>query len=278
MTNQQTIYKYLPIERLSYLDNELLRFTPPRDLNDPLECFPILPTKEEIISIIKIVAERNIKSLEKENLTKKERIRIKAEYTRKFKSAITAVRKDEPNNFGEQFFNRAITNLNTKIGIFSLSRRWDSTLMWAHYTNSHKGFCVGFDKNSEFFKPKGNPLDPTFSIQSVEYSANRIKVPIEEGVKIDPKILLTKSKDWQYEEEERIVSLLSLADKSIKSEPFNIDLFKIPHDTISEIIVGANISQRDYEVIYKFCKDKKVELYKSIVSLTKFDMTREKVK
>lgn len=273
----QITYKYLPIERLSYLSDGLLRFTPPRDLNDPFECFPILPTKEEIISIIKIVAERNIKSFEKEKLSKKEKIRILSEYTRKYKSEITAVRKDEPNNFGEKFFNQAITNLNTKIGVFSLSRRWDSTLMWAHYTNSHKGYCIGFNKNSEFFKPKGNPLDPTFMIQSVEYGDDRIKVPVEEGVKINPKILLTKAKDWQYEEEERIISLLSLSNKTINSDPYNIDLFKIPHDTISEIIVGANILASGFETIYEFCKEKGIDLYKSIMSRTKFDMIREKV-
>lgn len=273
----QIIYKYLSIDRISYLNDEFLRFTPPRELNDPFECFPILPTKEEIISIIKVIADRNLKSLEKEKLTKKERIRIKNEYTRKFKSEITAVGKDAPNNFGEQFYNRAIINLNSKIGIFSLSRRWDSTLMWAHYTNSHKGYCVGFNRDSDFFHFKGNPYDPTFMIQPVKYSDERIKVPIEEGVKIDTRILLTKAKDWQYEEEERIISLLSLSAKTIKFEPYDIDLFRIPHNTISEIIVGANILPNDYEIVYKFCKEKNIELYKSIMSRTKFDMIREKI-
>ncbi len=271
------VYKYLPIERISYLEDSLLRFTPPRELNDPFECFPILPTKEEIISIIKTVAERNIKSLEKEKLTKKERLRIKTEYTRKYKSEITAVRKDEPNNFSEQFFNRAITNLNSKIGIFSLSRRWDSTLMWAHYTNSHKGFCVGFNRESDYFKLKGNPFDPTFVIQPVEYSDERIKVPVEEGVKINPKVMLTKAKDWAYEEEERIISLLNLSKKTIDIKPYKIDLFEIPHNTIAEIIVGANIIESDFEKIFQFCSERKINMYKSLMSRTKFDMIREQI-
>ncbi len=45
-------YKYLPIERLSYLDNELLRFTQPTDLNDPFECLPQRPSKQELLSLI----------------------------------------------------------------------------------------------------------------------------------------------------------------------------------------------------------------------------------
>lgn len=40
------IYKYLPIERLSYLEDELLRITQPSDLNDPFECLPSPPSIE----------------------------------------------------------------------------------------------------------------------------------------------------------------------------------------------------------------------------------------
>jgi len=30
-------------------------------------------------------------------------------------------------------------------GIIALSSRWDSILMWSHYANNHKGYCIGFD-------------------------------------------------------------------------------------------------------------------------------------
>lgn len=273
----EILYKFLPIERLSYLDNQLLRFTPPGDLNDPFECIPILPTKDEVISIIETIAKENLATIENEKLSKKDKKKIKTDYIRKYKSEITAVKKDLPNNFNEQFYDRAVKQLNNKLGIFSLSRRWNSTLMCAHYTNSHKGFCVGFNKNSSFFKLKGNPIDPTFFIQPVEYSENRIKVPVERGMKIDPRVILTKSNDWKYEEEERLIGLLELSNKKIDAKPFDIHLFKIPHKIISEIIVGANISKDNFEIINKFCLDNKISLYKSVMSATKFDMIREQI-
>ena len=33
----------------------------------------------------------------------------------------------------------------SKMGILSLSEESLNTLMWAHYANSHKGFCMGFE-------------------------------------------------------------------------------------------------------------------------------------
>jgi hypothetical protein len=269
----KTIYKYLPPERITYLKDEHLRFTPPGDLNDPFECYPVMPTKEDIIKIINIVASENIVSLVKEKLSKSELKRVKNEYDRKVKSKITAVRKDHPNNFQEQFYKRSIVGLNQKIGILSLSRRWDSALMWAHYTNSHKGFCIGFNKDSEYFQIKGNPNDPISMLQPVEYSENRIKVPLERNIKINPKVMLTKAVDWKYEEE-RFVSLLPFANKIIKSSRFDIHLFKVPHKIITEIIVGAKIDNEDFNAISNFCKENDIPMFRCLMSPTKFDMIR----
>src|SRR5690606_28042600 len=97
-----------------------------------------------------------------------------------------------------------------------LSRRWNNTLMWSHYSKAHKGFCIGFNKNDEFFNKRGktNVLDQGY--QPVEYSKNRIRVPTEKGKVVSLKVLLTKSIDWKYEEEERLIAFLVNSDQKIK--------------------------------------------------------------
>src|SRR5665647_1622312 len=35
--------------------------------------------------------------------------------------------------------------INHQIGIFSLSQTYIDELLWAHYANSHKGFCIGYN-------------------------------------------------------------------------------------------------------------------------------------
>jgi hypothetical protein len=272
---RKIVYKYLPIERLTYLEDEFVRFTPPGELNDPFECYPILPTKEEIISIINTISQENLTALDFSKFSPEESEKIRLNYKEKVNNSINAVLNNEPENFQEQFYNRSVIGINYSFGIFSLSRRWNSSLMWAHYTNSHKGFCIGFDKEKISSMKTGNPLDPTLMLQKVEYSNKRIKVPIERGVKIDPKILLTKSLDWEYEQEERMIALITIADKIIEMKPFNIHLFKIPHSFIEEIIVGAKIDEINFNKIKEFCEINNIRLYKCKISDFEFDMKRE---
>lgn len=268
------IYKYLPIERLSYLENELLRFTQPGDLNDPFECLPIHPTIEETIYVIEKVLKMETEKLNKLKLSKSERINFRNSLTRKYKTIITDVKKNSEKNFRKDFYRDSNANINSKLGIFSLSRRWDSTLMWSHYTNAHKGFCIGFDRNAYFFERGINSANPDYIFQPVVYSEDRIKVPIEKDVKINPNIMFTKSIDWKYEEEERVLASLHNATKQIQNNPFDIYLFKIPHEMIREIIAGANISSDDFNYINNFCETKNIKLYKSQVCETKFNMKR----
>lgn len=273
----EILYKFLPIDRLNYLEDELLRFTPPGDLNDPFECNPVPPSKDEIINLLKYLAEEQLAVFEKQNLPEKMIKHIREEFLLLLKSQIVAVKEEKLNNVSELYFDQEIRQKNNELGVFSLSRRWESTLMWSHYTNSHKGFCVGFNRNSNLFTKKIKVNESNFSIEPVEYSEDRIRIPIERGKKISTKFLLTKSIDWQYEEEERLIASLEDCDKKIKVKPFEIHLFKVPHKMIAEIIAGANIQSEDFNKIHQFCKKNNIPLYKSKISRTKFSMDRDKV-
>ncbi|MBL7103181.1 MAG: DUF2971 domain-containing protein [Bacteroidales bacterium] len=35
---------------------------------------------------------------------------------------------------------------NDHYGILSLSAKWDNILIWGHYAEKHKGFCIGFNE------------------------------------------------------------------------------------------------------------------------------------
>ena len=94
----------------------------------------------------------------------------------------------------------------------------------------------------------------------------------ERKLSIDPYI--TKSKDWIYEQEIRIIMSLSLADEVRKKEPYNICLFKLPHSAINEIILGANINSEAAKIIIEFCTRKNIKVYKSAKSEINFNMDR----
>jgi hypothetical protein len=59
-------------------------------------------------------------------------------------------------NLKKKIDRRFIENRKEHLGVISFSKRWNSILMWSHYSESHTGFCVGFDTkkliNSEYFQ------------------------------------------------------------------------------------------------------------------------------
>jgi len=110
---------------------------------------------------------------------------------------------------------RELDYLGTYVCCFS--KDISSTLMWAHYADSNKGFCIEYDFNNLPI-PKGDLLRK--SIFPVAYTSEPIDVRdllAEKGNQIyqyplDAAVLCTalnKASVWQYEQEWRIVWVLS---------------------------------------------------------------------
>ncbi|UGU14245.1 DUF2971 domain-containing protein [Sinomicrobium kalidii] len=99
-------------------------------------------------------------------------------------------------------------SLKEKIGVFSLSKRYDDELLWAHYSNSHKGFCIEYDLN---LLKNGYKKNKTYSFP-IKYSNTPPEVDLLKDIasikseKLIQKLLGFKSKRWSYEEEYRIIT------------------------------------------------------------------------
>lgn len=138
-----------------------------------------------------------------------------------------------------------------EFGIFSTTTKKDNLLMWAHYTDSHKGFCVGFDKFI-LFETIFATLTP------VIYGKELPTIPLLED---DPhassliRILATKSEDWKYEDEYRIIlqggarKTFILPDQGIKEVILGLKMTEGHKDEITEVVTKRlphiNIYQTD---------------------------------
>ena len=261
-------YKYLHNERTDYLKNQNLRFTQPLDLNDPFECLPQKPSYKEYELAIDEVS-KMLMSKNKDIDTLKFQVIID-NYKKELK-------KQAEENMRDKTLSDAQSNVNRDIGILSLTKNWNNTLMWSHYSNSHKGFCIGFDSNDKYFDDYINE-DGTKSKtkRNVVYSKERVKLPMKlekrDELGIEP--FITKSLDWEYEDEIRVIASLNLHDYIISKDPIDIYLFKVPHSLIKEIIMGISIDKKDEKLIKDFCEKRNIKLFKTKVSDTKFDMER----
>lgn len=96
---------------------------------------------------------------------------------------------------------------NTKMGIYSLAKSPYNELMWAHYADSNKGFCIEYDLDK--LKEETNfPLQLNLNCINVLYEKNPPIVDISDinNNKLLQKIFGTKSKSWEDEDEVRIIS------------------------------------------------------------------------
>ncbi len=245
-------YKYLPPERNSYFEDELLRFTQPGDLNDPFECLPRKIDTEKL----KETLVRNLKRI-----------------------IPTAKINEKVDDIAPDFINNANKTTNNILGIFSLSKNWNNGLMWGHYTLSHKGFVIGFDSEHPFFNEFTNNKKKEFKkIREVIYSNERAEIKVDNIRSLpDIEIYLTKSIDWAYEEEIRLISSLNLKHTVKEKEPYDINLFKVPHKMITEIILGVNINDTLKNKIITFCKKNNITLFQAGISETDFSIVRTSV-
>jgi Protein of unknown function (DUF2971) len=88
-----------------------------------------------------------------------------------------------------------------KLGIYSLSQTFNDEVLWAHYGNSHKGFCIEYDLDILLEDYKHY-----FSVTYSEKPAD-IGIPdVANNSQIFKKIVGHKSSRWKYEKELRILT------------------------------------------------------------------------
>lgn len=142
-------------------------------------------------------------------------------------------------------------------GILSLTTRKNNFIMWSHYAASHTGICIGFDMNKVFDAVKG-------TLGKVTYQTTLpVKHLNDAAEQFIHNLLFTKSNDWEYEDEYRLIK--TTASKAS---------IRIPLDAILEITFGCKIEQVKKNEIIEVIKDKipGCKIYEASLSKTKFEL------
>jgi hypothetical protein len=143
-------------------------------------------------------------------------------------------------------------------GIFCLSGTATEPLMWAHYGQGHRGFCIGFHRwyiewlrtqlaNHQIagFGPVNYVSAPDLTHAFLEHLPRlrnfETQAEMAEWIKdyaqsVIVEVLSTKSKSWRYEKEYR----------SIRTSPGAVP---VPPSAIAEIVFGAHSAPADEDKI-----------------------------
>lgn len=239
------LYKYFGAERISILDDCLIRFTQPEVFNDLFEFSPNVAALMSVENQKKIIDDSFATAFEDayEKLDDNfKRVISKAQFRQKFDEyavnvmptldgAIEAITPYAVQQIG--------AGLNKTIGVLCLSENNNSILMWGLYAESHKGFVVGYDSESTFFNQKVGPDDSLRGLAKVVYEKERLPINLSEVT--EKEFFLTKSDHWEYEAEWRMILPFKDASKVVDSGGEMIYLFKYPKSAVRSVIFGARM-------------------------------------
>jgi hypothetical protein len=240
------LYKYLTPARLDVLERRRIRFTQPAAFNDPFELKPYIESAASQVHLREYVEENFDEILRRElkeypilsTLLPGESA---VDLLRPLKSSIPALfHLLEPHLLPG--VSTAINSaLNANVGVLCLSEIRDSLLMWGHYTDNHEGFVIGFDQDHPFFSVRRGPADEFGYLRQVRYSRNRPRVTMANTTGAE--WFETKSDEWAYEKEWRMMRVLQHADSRLECVPHPICLFNFPTDAVVEMIAGLRSSR-----------------------------------
>jgi DUF2971 family protein len=122
-------------------------------------------------------------------------------------------------------------------GMLCFSASWSDPVIWAHYSDKHRGLCLGF----KIPKVKGDPeIDESRRVRYIrrplKFPANFESLPDAKRFAVVEKILFTKFVKWDYEKEIRIWAHLQHEENGLYYFEFDGKL------QLVEVIIGAKCS------------------------------------
>ncbi|WP_313184057.1 DUF2971 domain-containing protein [Lacrimispora sp.] len=145
-----------------------------------------------------------------------------------------------------------------KMRVACFCEQWNSLLMWAHYADSHKGFCIEYDTTmipdhtKRFFLPviyQKQFYDSTYDFEGNQYNSFNF--------------LFHKAQEWEYEKEWRI----AVYEKQIRA---NINL----KDSITSVTLGINCPEEYKREIMIWANTNNKAVYQTSVLYDKYELMR----
>ncbi|MCD2259150.1 DUF2971 domain-containing protein [Psychroserpens luteolus] len=137
-----------------------------------------------------------------------------------------------------------------KIGIYSLSKSYIDELLWAHYANSHNGYCIEYDLDLLL---KSYDSDKVYSFP-ITYKKQPASVDFMDIINsgssnsLIQKMAGRKSLRWKYEEEIRIVT------EDFGEHPYEFDAVK-------SIYFGLRMKKADRIKVMKRLKGRGINYF-----------------
>lgn len=246
--NETILYKYRSWKDCNHrnlLEKNQLYLSSPKDFNDVFDCristnYYLLDSAYKIEKFIDLKIKTHREYFIRNHLN----IDNEREILRK---RLT----DNLDQFQKDFEAGIYKTQDKHYGILSLSKTWKNILMWSHYADYHRGFCIGLYESK---LRKSNLFGTGGSVQYDKFpTISPFDMDLMKNSFVETHY---KAKDWKYEEEYRMTKLLYPNIPSPKDR-----IITIADDFFAEIILGFNIPDTDMAEIITIARLKKIKVY-----------------
>lgn len=223
-----------------------IKFTKIAELNDPSELVPHM-NREAVCTSLVTVRERGYTPEQFEWLGCQEAVlRLLSPETRILSRPRTIEQANrtlelpiyDNLDFMEKQLLRTISLIRSRVGVLSLTERFDSLPMWAHYGAQAKGYVVQFEGlDREFAKDITGSLNVLKPVTYVEDLVGMTHDPCTQD-----NLFFCKFRDWAYEREWRIVSALSACSLS---DDGKMHMRSVRQSAVTGVICGWNVPDED---------------------------------
>lgn len=253
MSAPSHLYKYesFSVQSLENLNNRVIYFGSPAKFNDPYDCalYPTIatPSDEDVEKIRShYIEEPDCPEQARQAFERHSVIELRNLFLRQ----------------GEAALQTQIDKFLLSNGVSCFAEKPDNLLMWSHYADKQRGFCLEFSTCTEPFK----------KITQVEYSKDMpafslVSMLCENDFEQIMKLFCTKSVDWQYEREWRAFH----AEAGTR--------YFYPATALTGLYFGPEASTALIEIIACVLKaqSENVKLWRGSRSKTKFSVDFEQV-
>jgi len=167
--------------------------------------------------------------------------------------------------------NRTFSNIRKDFQVLCFTEVKDSILMWSHYADNHKGFCIEYDLQA--FKLSDR-------LQRVQYSKKRRLIPGTFADNADSvrneiyRATLRKSAEWKYEREWRLVfniNELGAIGLFVGKHCFQLKPF------ITGVYLGAKVEDKYQELICEHFKATGIKIYRMKMKCDSYSLKAERI-
>jgi hypothetical protein len=142
-------------------------------------------------------------------------------------------------------------------GLICFSADWKDPVMWAHYSDKHKGLCLAFEI-------------PENVVEPITYVDKRLSLSQDLNLKDANAWLHTKYENWAYEKELRSWINLETPSEGLYFMDFGERL------KLMSVIAGARCTLTKGEILDAMVPLKGVELIKARAGFHRFEIVRDK--